>query len=279
MEEQKPNEQNSFNPFTSAETPSPSYAGHTPSNPSDFTGQAHSAPAWDAPAGASVNEASPKQAQFPRFNNPKLDPSGVGADAADIKKRMEDAKSNGWGAQLVGIFTAHKARIAIVLAVVAMFAIGAYTTQFNAPSDRTSASIAAVSSQGGQDTNDAAVFDITLDNAGTVILESAGGNNRLLVGAQDGSSITKTASPGEGITHLARHALVDYLQDIGKSLSAEQKIYAEDYVQNMTGDEWLEIGQKLSFSQSLLADAVRTAEGLEDWQIENLKQYTVTPVQ
>lgn len=273
MEEQKPNEQNSFNPFASAETPSNSYAGQTPNNPSDFTGQTHATPAWDAPAGASVDEASSKQAQFPRFNNAKLDPQGAGAGAADIRKRMEDAKSNGWGAQLIGFFTAHKARIAIVLAVVALFAAGSYAARFSGPNDRTESS-AAVSQQTVQDNDDTNVFDIKLDKTGIVILENAGDDSVFLADVSDGSSITKTAMPGEGITHLARKALADYLAEEGKSLSSEQKIYAEDYVQNMTGDEWLDIGQKLSFSRELLRDAAQAAEGLQDWQIENLKQYT-----
>ena len=189
---------------------------------------------------------------------------------------MEDAKSNGWGAQFMGFFTTHRTRIAIVFAVVALFAAGAYVSRLTGPDYRTESSTAALSQQAVQDNDDANVFDIKLDKQGAVILENAEDDSEFLADTQDGSSITKTADPGEGITHLARRALADYLAKNGKSLSSEQKIYAEDYVQNMTGDEGLDIGQKLSFSHDLLRDAVQAAEGLKDWQIENLRQYTTT---
>lgn len=225
MEEQK------INPFSSPET--------------------YSSPGWDMPKA---------QAQFPRFRDAKLDPP-AGATADDIRKRIENAKSNGWGAQLIGFLDARKARIAIVLAIIALFAAGSFLSRFQKPSEGSVKSGTALSQQATESEDTTNVFDIKLDNQGGVIEE-------------DLLSITKTANAGDGITHLARRALADYLEDSGKSLTAEQKIYAEDYVQSKTGDEWLEIGQKLSFSRDLLQDAVRGAEGLEQFEIENLKQYT-----
>lgn len=225
-----------------------------------------SSPRWDMPK---------VQAQFPRFNDAKLDPP-AGATADDIRKRIEDAKSNGWGAQLIGLLGSNKVRIAIVLVIIGLFSAGSYISKFQKPSEESAKSSAAISQPITESEGTTNVFDIKLDNHGGVVLKKADGDSGLLARAEeDPLSITKTANAGEGITHLARRALTDYLAETGKSLNAEQKIYAEDYVQSKTGDEWLEIGQKLSFLRNLLREAVQEAEGLEQWQIENLKQYTV----
>ena len=85
----------------------------------------------------------------------------------------------------------------------------------------------------------------------------------------------QTAEAGEGITHLARKALKEYLKDKGDlNLSPEQKIYIEDYLQNRTGDRFLELGEKISFSESLIAEAINQAQQLTPEQLENLQQYS-----
>ncbi|MBI1888415.1 MAG: hypothetical protein HYS15_00555, partial [Candidatus Spechtbacteria bacterium] len=125
-------------------------------------------------------------------------------------------------------------------------------------------------------------------NAGDVLKLQLGQTGQLITGngtdlkttllpsdeRKDALSITKEAKSGEGITHLARHAIKDYLLEIGKSLSPEQKIYAEDYVQNKIGNEALQLGQKLSFSRDLLKEAVAKSELLNPSQIQNLTQYS-----
>lgn len=86
----------------------------------------------------------------------------------------------------------------------------------------------------------------------------------------------ETAQAGEGITHLARKALKKYLEEKGASLNltAEQKIYIEDYVQKKTGDRWLTLGEKITFSENLIAEAISQAQQLSSEQLENLKQYS-----
>jgi hypothetical protein len=90
-------------------------------------------------------------------------------------------------------------------------------------------------------------------------------------------SLTLSAQPGDGITHLARQALAQYLlelEDQAPQLSPEHLIYAEDFVQNQIGDFGLEIGQELTFSKALLQQAIDASLGLSQSQLNNLKQFS-----
>ena len=233
------------------------------------------------------------QASFPQFGNPPsggtAQPMGSFADAKseDIRDKMEAAKSNGWGAQFAGIVGTHKGKILVVAAMAVLFLGGVYISGRNSQegmplfalfgtadisNSATAPDNSTVTGRQDADEDTVNVLDIKVNDEGDVIFEN---KDKEQAGPKfSGSSITKTASPGEGITHLARSALKDSLFRSVKALSAEQRIYAEDYVQNQIGSEFLEVGQKLSFSKDLLSEAVSKAQQLEDWQIENLTQYT-----
>jgi hypothetical protein len=92
--------------------------------------------------------------------------------------------------------------------------------------------------------------------------------------SQQGKEFKETAKDGEGITHLARKALSDYLKDKDLKLSAEHKIYIEDYLQNRTGTHGLTLGEEVSFGEDLIQEAVSASQKLTDQQLENLKQYS-----
>jgi hypothetical protein len=86
----------------------------------------------------------------------------------------------------------------------------------------------------------------------------------------------EVAQQGEGITHLARRALKEYLQNTGQGadLTPEHKVYIEDYIQKKTGDRWLNLGEKISFSEELIKEAIEKSRQLTGEQLENLKQYS-----
>jgi hypothetical protein len=86
---------------------------------------------------------------------------------------------------------------------------------------------------------------------------------------------TVTANSGEGITHLARRVLETYIQETadGSDLTKEQKIYAEDYIQNRTGNEKINTGHQEVFSESLIKDAISNANNLSEKSLENLTKY------
>lgn len=87
------------------------------------------------------------------------------------------------------------------------------------------------------------------------------------------------AGTGEGLTHLARRALASYLRETGKSLSAEQKVYAEDYIQmriplgRVDGGRWLELGEEVEISQDLIEEALTKAGQLTETELVNLSYY------
>ena len=86
----------------------------------------------------------------------------------------------------------------------------------------------------------------------------------------------EVAERGEGITHLARKALKRYLEktQVSTELTKEHKIYIEDYLQKKTGDRLLQLGEKVSFSEEMIKEAISKAQQLTPQQLENLKQYS-----
>lgn len=91
--------------------------------------------------------------------------------------------------------------------------------------------------------------------------------------AVDTNVISETAAKSEGVTHLARRAIKEYLSTSQETLSSEQKIYAEDYLSKKTGAKVLEVGEKIEFSTKLIKQGVEQAKGLNQKQIENLSKY------
>jgi len=89
-----------------------------------------------------------------------------------------------------------------------------------------------------------------------------------------GAVVTQEAAGGEGITHLARRAITQRLEEIGVTLTPEQRIYAEDYVQNAIGNYGLNQGEQLSFTHGLLDEAISRSGELTPTQLQNLTQYT-----
>jgi len=85
---------------------------------------------------------------------------------------------------------------------------------------------------------------------------------------------SETAQKGDGITHLARRALKEYLQANHLKMSPEQKVYMEDYLQNHTGNRMLMVGEKISFSRSLIEEAISHAQHLTQNQLRNLHHYS-----
>ncbi len=87
---------------------------------------------------------------------------------------------------------------------------------------------------------------------------------------------TETARKGEGTTHLARRTLKSYLKDNLQSfqVTAEHKVYIEDYLAKKMGGQGLKLGQAVEFSEELLKEAIQKAETLTSQQLENLTQFS-----
>ena len=92
----------------------------------------------------------------------------------------------------------------------------------------------------------------------------------------ENGQFTAKAAKGNGATHLARYALKEYLKDkdLKNELSAEQKIFIEDYLRkNVKSPNPLHPGDEISFSENLIKDAIQKAQALSPSQIQNLSQY------
>lgn len=96
--------------------------------------------------------------------------------------------------------------------------------------------------------------------------------------AVERGTYSEVAEEGEGITHLARKALSKYLSETTgeESLTSEQKIFVEDYIQKKTGDHWLSLGESVDISEDLIVEAISEAMELTPEQLENLEQFSAT---
>lgn len=90
-------------------------------------------------------------------------------------------------------------------------------------------------------------------------------------------SFIETAGQGDGLTHLARRSLANYLEkNSDQSLTAEHKIYIEDYLRKKVGyNKGLKVGNSVEFSKSLIQDAIQQSKTLNEKQLQNLHQYAV----
>jgi hypothetical protein len=90
------------------------------------------------------------------------------------------------------------------------------------------------------------------------------------------SQITIKAKMGDGVTHLARNAVAEYIKDKDISLSKEQKLYAETVLKNQYYQKSLNTGQDISFNIDHLSDTVQKAQNLTEGQIHAWSQYTAS---
>lgn len=94
---------------------------------------------------------------------------------------------------------------------------------------------------------------------------------------ENGTIVEKTA-PGEGVTHLARRALKNYIKDNPENLTDEHKIYIEDYLKDSVGSRPLEVGEEIAFSEDLIKEAISASLELTPEQLNNLEKYSVLVV-
>jgi len=93
-------------------------------------------------------------------------------------------------------------------------------------------------------------------------------------GRKQDNNIIETAASGDGVTHLARRALKDYLKDNSPELTNEHKIYIEDYLKDKTGSKSLEVGEEITFSENLIEEAINASLELTPEQLKNLEKYS-----
>ncbi len=91
------------------------------------------------------------------------------------------------------------------------------------------------------------------------------------------NSFIESASPGNGLTNLARKALAHYLEkNPDSSLTPEHKIYIEDYLRkNVNYQGRIYTGTTVEFSKDLIKKAIDASKNLNNAQLQNLHKYAV----
>lgn len=89
------------------------------------------------------------------------------------------------------------------------------------------------------------------------------------------TAFVETAVRGDGSTHLARAALMHYLEkNPDSSLTGAHKVYIEDYLRKqVAGQRHLAVGQSLEFSKDMISQAIEQSKSLTDGQLKNLHKY------
>lgn len=90
------------------------------------------------------------------------------------------------------------------------------------------------------------------------------------------STYTFAAEAGDGITHLARKAVAEYLNDTDQAdaFTRAQKVYLEDFLQNHIGTFWLSLGQTESFATNEIESAITAVNGVDTNNLAaNLAKY------
>ena len=90
------------------------------------------------------------------------------------------------------------------------------------------------------------------------------------------ASFVETAARGESMTKLARRALANYLEkNPDSALTAEHKIYIEDYLRKNVAKKGIRVGTSVEFSKDLVNGAISKAKTLNTNQLKNLHKYAV----
>jgi hypothetical protein len=94
---------------------------------------------------------------------------------------------------------------------------------------------------------------------------------------ETGSSFVQTASKGDSNTTLARRSLANYLEKSpDASLTAEHKIYIEDFLRRQVKSGRLKVGDTREFSKDSIANAIEKSKSLSSKQLKNLEKYSKT---
>ncbi|MDD3487133.1 MAG: hypothetical protein PHF35_02005 [Candidatus Moranbacteria bacterium] len=177
--------------------------------------------------------------------------------------------------------------VSVLIVVVIAGGIYAYSKRAQAPSTKKSATSTEDSSEGkisviGGDTSDesAGTGDQGTDQATTDQKAAPSETKTQTAEPQTPTSqetkdaFVETAAKGDGTTVLARRALANYLEkNPDSSLTAEHKIYIEDYLRRQVKNGSLKVGDTREFSKDMIANAVEMSKKLNEKQLKNLQKY------
>lgn len=90
------------------------------------------------------------------------------------------------------------------------------------------------------------------------------------------AAYVEVAQRGDGVTHLARRAIHRSLEAATPDfeVTAEHKVWIEDYMKDRLGQNPLVVGEKLTTEKALVREAIEKSKELTDAQLKSLKRFS-----
>lgn len=162
-------------------------------------------------------------------------------------------------------------RIIVSVFIVAAIALGIYSYSQRTETLTDEEVSALLDTKGGSDVaagEDASQGTVKSDVKGVVVTPE--------LSRETETSFVEQAELGNGTTHLARRALAHYLEkNPDSSLSAEHKVYIEDYLRKNVGFKGMVTTKtSVEFQKALINQAIEKSKTLNGHQLQNLKKYS-----
>jgi len=169
-------------------------------------------------------------------------------------------------------------RIIISVAIVVLIAGGIYSYSKRSQAPTVSQDSGAVA-EGTTDNNGAATDQANTTptapatDSGTATQEKS---TPAATSQETQGAFVETAVAGDSMTKLARKALADYLEkNPDSALTAEHKIYIEDYLRKNVTQKKVSVGTSVEFSKDLIATSIAKSKTLSPQQLQNLHKYAL----
>lgn len=165
-------------------------------------------------------------------------------------------------------------RVIVSVFIVAAIALGIYSYSQRAQNIGVEEENALLETKGGEQETvspketPASSEATTETKSGVVVTEE--------LSQETATSFIEKAERGNGSTHLARRALAHYLEkNADSSLTAEHKVYIEDYLRKNVGFKGsVTTKTSIEFSKDLVKQGIEKSKTLNDKQLQNLKKYS-----
>lgn len=193
------------------------------------------------------------------------------------KETKEESSEDGRGKMNEWLSENLRMIVSVVIVVAIAGGIYAYSKRVQAPVEKKNAATTEESSEGkisvigGE--NEQAVSEEAVEQQEQVNLNEQAEKPQT-VSQETENSFVETAAKGDGATQLARRALANYLEKSPDSaLTAEHKIFIEDFLRRQVQDGRLKVGDKREFTKDMIANAIQKSKGLDEKQLQNLQKY------
>ncbi len=208
-------------------------------------------------------------------------------NSEDSEKDQESSSENGREKMKVWLQENLRMLVSIIIVVVIAGGIYAYSKRAQAPTASDGATVSQDSSEGkisviGGDaakdgsTDQAANTTAPSDTTAQPSTDNTQKTTTPQPASQEtDSSFVQTASKGDSNTTLARRSLANYLEKTpDASLTAEHKVYIEDFLRRQVRSGRLKVGDTREFSKDAIANAIEKSKGLSSKQLKNLEKFS-----